>query len=354
MRTRLLIGCLLLMVMAVPILATPVITVDHPEYDFGSITLGRMVKHTFTVRNAGDATLEIFRVFASCGCATTDLATDRLAPGQSMDLEVLVVADHGTSKDVSIRIYSNAPGADGRANDDRSDADFTMHVRGAITPKMDYELVPADLAYDLLVLIDLRDAAAYDANHLLGAIHIPVSSLMSSMADLPRDLRYIAYDHAGEIADGSAQALANAGYLFAYYMKGGISRWAEIQGDRFLVNETPLPTSANVILTDTSGRSYDVGTVNSDYYLLVDVRDAADYALGHIVGAVNIPAAQLAQWFDRIPKSTHVIVYDGDGGATSLGAYQALVARGNTNVSVLLGGMEEWTFQYGDVYVTRR
>ena len=353
MRTRLLTGFLLLMSIAIPVLATPVVTVDHPEYDFGSITLGRMVKHTFTVRNTGDATLEIFRVFASCGCATTDLVTNRLTPGQSMDLEVLVVADHGTSKDVSIRIYSNAPGADGQANDDRSDADFTLHVRGAITPKMDYELVPADLAYDLLVLIDLRDAAAYDANHLLGAIHIPVSSLMSSMAGLPRDLRYIAYDHAGEIADGSVQALASAGYLYAYYMKGGISRWAEVQDDRFMLYDAPLPTSTNVILTDTSGRSYDVGTVNSEYYLLMDVRDAASYASGHILGAVNFPAAQLSQWLDRIPRSTHVIVYDDDGGSASLTAYQTLLGRG-ANVDILLGGLEEWMFQYGDVYVTQR
>jgi len=353
MRKGLLVGLLLVVAGGIDVFAGPVVAVDQPEYNFGSITLGRMVKHTFTVRNTGDETLEIFRVFASCGCSTTALPVSTLAPGQSVPLEVLVVADHGTSKDVSIRIYSNAPGADGRANDDRTDADFTLHIRGAITPKTDYELAPADLAYDLLVLIDLRDASAYDANHLLGAINIPVRSLMSSMARLPRDLRYIAYDHAGEVADASVQALANAGYLYAYYMKGGISRWTEVQGDRFMRYAVPLPTSANVMLTDTSGRSYAVGTVNSNYYLLIDVRNSDSYAAGHLVGAINIPAAQLPQWLDRIPRETHVIVYDEDGGAASLTAYETLVGRGSTNVDLLLGGLSEWTFQYADTYTTQ-
>ncbi|MCK4570771.1 DUF1573 domain-containing protein, partial [Candidatus Bipolaricaulota bacterium] len=105
----LLIGGLLLIVWGIVAMGTPEIHVDQPVYDFGSIGLGYMIKHTFILQNTGNQTLEIVYIRASCGCATTDLPIDRLAPGESVPLEVLVVADHVTTKDVRVYIHTNAP-----------------------------------------------------------------------------------------------------------------------------------------------------------------------------------------------------------------------------------------------------
>ncbi len=351
MRKGLLIGCLLLLVWGVAAMATPEIHVDQPVYDFGSIGLGYMVKHTFILQNTGNRTLEIVYVRASCGCATTELSTNRLAPGESVPLEVLVVADHGDTKDVKVYIHTNAPDEYGRANDDRKDADIILHVKGAITPDMqDYEIAPFELAYDMMILLDVRDAASYAANHLIGAINIPVDELPSRMTSLPRSALIIVYDLAGEAADAAVQTLVNGGYMSAYYLEGGLSHWVKVQGDRYLVNAAPLPTASENVSGASSGRPWTQAQLKSDFYVLIDLRDSNAYAAGHLAGAMNIPPAQLPQWFNRIPQEKRIILYD-KGGTLTTAAYQILDNAGFRYTRVLLGGLNEWIYQYGEEFV---
>ena len=347
MRRALQIGCLLLVVWGVAAMAGPKIYVDQPEYDYGSIGQGYMVKHTFMLQNTGDRELEIVRVRASCGCTTTELSTDRLAPGASVPLEVLVLADHGITKSVSIHVYTNAPDRYGKANDDRNDPDITLRVRGAITPKQDHELAPYELTYDLMFLIDVRNADSYAANHLMGAISIPADELTTHMPRLPRIALIIVYDLGGEAADEAVQTLVNAGYMSTYYLSGGLSRWVDVQGDRFLVHATPLPTANGNVSGGSSGRPYNQNTLNSRFYVLIDLRDSASYAAGHLAGAMNIRPSELPQWFDRIPHDANVILYD-DAGSITVAAYQMLINAGFTSPSVLLGGLNEWIHQYGN------
>lgn len=352
MRKGLLLGCLLL-VCGIVAMATPEITVDEPDYDFGSVGLGYMVKHTFTLQNTGDALLKIVYVRASCGCTTTDLPTTSLAPGQSVPLEVLVLADHGTAKNVSIYIHTNAPDIYGNANDDRSDYDIKLYVRGDISPEMqEYEIAPFELAYDMMLLVDVRDASAYADNHFIGSINIPADELADRMDSLQKSARIIVVDLAGEAADAAVQMLLNAGYMSSFYLQGGLSRWVDVQGDRYMVYVTPLPSASGSVSVGSSGRPYDQGTLRSEFYILIDLRDAGAYASGHLAGAVNIPTAQLPQWFDRFPEEKRIIVYDDDY-SISLAAYQTLSNAGFSRSYVLLGGLDEWIYQYGGAFVTQ-
>jgi len=100
----------------------------------------------------------------------------------------------------------------------------------------------------------------------------------------------------------------------------------------------------------SSGRPYNQGMLDSKFYVLIDLRDSDSYAAGHLAGAMSILSAQLPQWFDRIPRESRVILYDDDG-SLSVAAYQALRNAGYTRPSVLLGGLNEWIYQYGNPYV---
>jgi len=42
---------------------------------------------------------------------------------------------------------------------------------------------------------------------------------------------------------------------------------------------------------------------------VIDVRTAADYARGHIPGAINIPFASIETQFDSIPKDKPIVTY---------------------------------------------
>ncbi len=68
--------------------AGPKIEVEEPVHDFGTVTAGEKVTHTFTVENAGTAPLLIKRVRSSCGCTAAVTKKKELPPGGSTEIEV--------------------------------------------------------------------------------------------------------------------------------------------------------------------------------------------------------------------------------------------------------------------------
>jgi len=85
------------------------------------------------------------------------------------------------------------------------------------------------------------------------------------------------------------------------------------------------------------------------FYLLIDLREAEEYAAGHLMGAINIPYAQLEEWIDRLPRIL-TILYDRDGSLSDQAA-QTLEEAGFYEAKSLFGGYNEWTRRYKDKYV---
>src|SRR5881628_1903137 len=52
-------------------------------YDFGKVSSGELVKHTFVFTNIGTATLEIKDVRPSCGCTTAGTWDKMVEPGKT-------------------------------------------------------------------------------------------------------------------------------------------------------------------------------------------------------------------------------------------------------------------------------
>ncbi len=65
----------------------PKLVVPNPEYNFGKLDNSETVKSDFTLRNEGTALLKIENVRASCGCTTTALEKNELAPGEEVKIE---------------------------------------------------------------------------------------------------------------------------------------------------------------------------------------------------------------------------------------------------------------------------
>ena len=83
----------------------------------------------------------------------------------------------------------------------------------------------------------------------------------------------------------------------------------------------------------------------ADYYLLLDLRTQAEYAGGHILGAMSFPYADLASWAVTLPTDVLVIVYDLDG-SVSPAAVQALRNAGVPQSFSLSGGYALWAATY--------
>ena len=63
----------------------PSLVVDEPIRDVGIVESGATVRHTFVLRNEGDARLEIREVDPDCGCTVVDYDR-RIAPGGSGEI----------------------------------------------------------------------------------------------------------------------------------------------------------------------------------------------------------------------------------------------------------------------------
>src|ERR1700683_2168329 len=87
----------------------PIIQFDNEEYDFGKVSSGEKVHHTYIVTNTGDAMLQITNVHPGCGCTTAGTWTHDVAPGKTGEIPVQFnSANYGAQVTKTIDVYSNA------------------------------------------------------------------------------------------------------------------------------------------------------------------------------------------------------------------------------------------------------
>jgi|GEM_PF-887847 hypothetical protein len=63
---------------------------EYGFFDFGAVTEGEIVRHTFKFKNAGAGNAKIVNTETSCGCTTASGALKEYAPGESGEMEVVV------------------------------------------------------------------------------------------------------------------------------------------------------------------------------------------------------------------------------------------------------------------------
>ena len=340
--------------------AAPEIHVEEPIHDFGSILEGFAVTHVFTIQNTGNEVLEIGRVAASCGCTTTELATNRLAPGESVELEVLIdTAGFGGRISKSIYVYTNDPEYADSSSSNRPR--FSLRVTGEVIRSQSYHTSISDMNYLFYVLVDLRDPAAYDEAHLMGAVNIPADHLIEWLDRLPTDAFIVLYDQDGQVSAQAAADLAARGHSTVFYTLGGLDEWArwyetfflEIAGDAF---EMPDKEGRNRLeCPDEQAVDFDAlcsSTADLRYlvYLLIDLRDPSAYATSHLLGAINIPYSEINDRLGDLPKDVLIILYD-QANEQSDAVAQTMLGAGFNQVRSLLGGLAEWSRQLGERFV---
>lgn len=73
---------------------------------------------------------------------------------------------------------------------------------------------------------------------------------------------------------------------------------------------------------------------------LIDLRDAKDFAAGHIPGAVNIPFQDLGKKFDTVPRDKIIEIYGYPGEKS--GEALSLIKINGWFVQLLEGGFPAW------------
>lgn len=66
------------------------IAFEQSFFDFGTVTEGDIVRHTFKFKNDGAGKVKVVKTETSCGCTTASGALREYAPGESGEMEVVV------------------------------------------------------------------------------------------------------------------------------------------------------------------------------------------------------------------------------------------------------------------------
>jgi len=98
-----------------------------------------------------------------------------------------------------------------------------------------------------------------------------------------------------------------------------------------------------------------VGDLFYSAYILIDIRDPDAYALGHLIGALNVPANQASSLAAGLPPSATAVIYDETGATPTIeAAAQAFYGAGISAVYYVNGGLAQWQESYGTARMTSR
>ena len=81
-------------------------------------------------------------------------------------------------------------------------------------------------------------------------------------------------------------------------------------------------------------------------FMVIDARDPAQFAKGHIPGAINMDWRQVLAKRNTIPKNKPALIYCNTGSLSAQAGF-ALRVAGWENVRILQGGMSEWQAKGG-------
>ena len=184
-------------------------------------------------------------------------------------------------------------------------------------------------------ILDVRQADAYAESHLKGAVNAPYGAAVAeALEHIPNDVTVYVNCYSGQTSSQVVALLRAAGKYAVNISSGfnsgiskaeGVDAWLEttvnaLPTETYPVDDAIEAAIAKYFTDATTGTfaSFHFGVAKvkelvdaeSTAYTILDVRQAADYAAGHIAGAVNIPFGKNMQTsFNTLPKDKPVIVY---------------------------------------------
>jgi rhodanese-related sulfurtransferase len=110
--------------------------------------------------------------------------------------------------------------------------------------------------------------------------------------------------------------------------------------------ESPVTLSVTAEIIATKEHQVPIGELYYNFFVLVDIRDKQAFQKGHIAGAINVPASEVHEWANRLPKDFMIYLYSDSGEKSDIMA-KKLREKGFTQALSIIGGIKEWKRRYG-------
>jgi rhodanese-related sulfurtransferase len=193
-----------------------------------------------------------------------------------------------------------------------------------------------------------RDDAVNAQGRLKGATNIPLATLAASLDKVPANLPVLVVADYGRDANLAAKMLTDSDYTDVRVLFNGMNEWIsapakEIPQRNKLWEHNNSFSMVNAIEFD------ELMTARANTYVL-DVRPAVEFNnkadrtwrnRGHVLNAVNIPAADLAGRLNELGayKDRDIVVYTFGTDPETIQSAKLLTNNGFTKVHVLTGGI---------------
>jgi rhodanese-related sulfurtransferase len=182
------------------------------------------------------------------------------------------------------------------------------------------------LVDDGAVIVDVRPIDAFAAGHIRGSLSIQLRDQFATwlgwLVDEERPVVFV-LDPDQDRAEVVRQALKVGYERLAGELAGGIVAWERAGFDLRRVTLVPAAQAAGTI---------------------VDIRQDAEYAAGHIPGALHVELGALVT--ERVPARGPLTLMCGHG-ERAMSAASVLETQGHRELAVVVGGPAEWASATG-------
>lgn len=202
------------------------------------------------------------------------------------------------------------------------DAELNRVGPRSLSEALPPRLAPGEVQPDMLIL-DVRDAAAFGTRHIAGAINIGLDGSFASWcgALLPFDAPIVIVADDETLVSQAVMRLARVGI-------------EDVAGCIIAFDDFPTAGVAQLA----------VGQLRDQTHAVLDVRRRGEFEERHIPGAQNVPLDELTERFGEIDRE-HPLGVVCAGGYRSSIACSLLARAGFTNVMNMQGGTETWIWQ---------
>lgn len=202
-------------------------------------------------------------------------------------------------------------------------------------PELDIDSLQNWLAQGAL-LVDIRTAEAFRSAHIPGSIATGadgnISGWVGRLVGPERPLVLVADEGsrgAGQIQEAVSQLVRIGCDRIVGYLGVGLHTWRS--------------AGHKVVGYDTLNAAELTQRLDADELLpVIDVREAAEWHLGHIPGSVSLPLCDIWTHESVVPRQSPVAVHCGHDYRGTLGA-SLLEQVGYSQLSVVIDGWEGWS-----------
>jgi rhodanese-related sulfurtransferase/glyoxylase-like metal-dependent hydrolase (beta-lactamase superfamily II) len=178
------------------------------------------------------------------------------------------------------------------------------------------------------IVVDVRPMRQYAAGHIPGSVSIPLRDAFASWLGwlLPHDRPLVFVLGSGQDPAEIVWPALKIGYeQLAGQLEGSIDAWSADGG--------AMTTTRLISAEEFEDRA------------VLDVRQRAEYAVGHVPGAVHLELGNLLEHAAQLPHRRMVVICG--HGERAITAASLLERYGHRDIAVLAGGPQDWVAATG-------